>query len=796
MAGPHTRPCSHRSPDRENQTLRLSIHRRTVLATTLVLLPATLVAQGTAADYERARRLLPERIDSLVYHSEARPRWVGESDIFWYRSHAREGDAFVLVDPASGVQRPAFDHERLAAALSRAADTIYQATNLPFESIELTDSLRSVKFVVHDRAWRCTLTTYECERDEAASARGRGEVPSPDGKWIAFLRDHDIWIRSVSSGERIQLSFDGRELFDYRAGLVNPVEMERAGTMDLPPRPAAVWSPDSKRLISWRLDRRSAGTLTLVQSVPKQGYRPVEYTYQYALPGDVGLTQALPVIFDVSTRRVIQVATEPLDQLYYGGPRFEWASDGQTAWFTYTERGFRSMELRGIDPATGASRTMVRESVEPHVDPWIHDQVVIGNGREVVWTSDRDGWNHLYLYDGQSGKLVRQLTRGAWAVREIVGVDEKARVAYFTAGGREAGEDPYLRHLYRVGLDGKDLRLLTPENADHSVWLSPSRRYVVDTYSRVDLPPVSVLRNASDGSVIRELERADVEALLAAGWTKPEPFTVKARDGKTDIHGVIWRPSNFDPKSRYPVIEQIYTGPHGFHVPKSFQARSNRTWPGEDLIRPIAELGFVVVMVDGFGTNGRSREFRDFSYKNLGDGGIPDHIAALKQLAERYPYLDISRVGIFGHSAGGYDSMHAMLTHPEFYKVCVSTSGNHDHRMDKASWVETWMSFPVGKHYAEQSNIDMAGRLEGKVLLVHGDLDENVHPSSTLRLADALMKADKDFDLLIVPNGTHNIDNIPYVVRRRWDYFVQNLLGVAPPHTNRVAPSAEGASAP
>ncbi len=764
--------------------MRAASYYRISFAALLVIVPVSVAAQGKAIDYERARQLLPERVDSLVYHSEAEPNWIGETDRFWYLSHTREGDIFVLVDPAKDEQRPAFDHERLSAALSRAADTTYRAGSLPFQRIELVDSLRSVKFVVHDSAWSCALDTYICQRSAETPARSPTEVRSPDGRWVAFLREHNLWIRSVSDGEEIRLSSDGQSSFEYRAGLVNPVEMVRSGTEAVPLRPAAVWSPDSKRLISWRFDLRSAGLLTLVQSVPRHGYRPLAFTFPYALPGDVGIAQATPVIFEVPTRRAVPIVTAPLDQLYYGGPRFEWASDGSTAWFTYTERGLASIELRAVDPSTGATRTMVRESVKPRVDTWSHDQAVIDDGREVVWTSDRDGWNHLYLYDGRSGTLVNQITRGAWAVRKIVGVDEKERVVYFTAGGRESGEDPYLRHLYRVRLDGRDLRLLTPESADHSVWLSPSRKYVVDTYSRVDLPPVSVLRQASDGSVIRELESADVKSLLSAGWTEPETFKAKARDGKTDIYGVIWRPSNFDPKHRYPVIEQIYTGPHSFHVPKSFQARGNRTWPGEELVRPIAELGFVVVMVDGLGTDGRSSEFRDFSYKNLGDGGIPDHIAALRQLAERYPYLDLTRVGIFGHSAGGYDSMHAMLTHPEFYKVAVSTSGNHDARMDKASWVETWMGFPVGKQYAEQSNLDMAGQLEGKVLLMHGDLDENVHPSSTLRLADALMKADKDFDLLIVPNGHHGIDNIPYVVRRRWDYFVQNLLDVKPPHTN------------
>ena len=419
---------------------------------------------------------------------------------------------------------------------------------------------------------------------------------------------------------------------------------------------------------------------------------------------------------------------------------------------------------------------------------------IVQNGAELLWSSERDGWNHLYLFDGKTGKLKHQVTQGAWPVRQIVHVDEKNRVVYFTASGREKGRDPYLRHLYRIGLDGSGLRLLTPEDADHLVEMSPTGRYFVDVYSKVNAPPVSVLRRSADGKVVMELEKADVEQLLATGWKFPEPFAAKARDGKTDVYGILFRPTNFDPKKKYPIIENIYSGPHSFNTPKRFPAGR---WEIANTFtsQSVAELGFVVIIMDGLGQNHRGKAIRDYQYKNLADCGLEDRIGALRQLAQRYPYLDASRAGVFGFSAGGYAAVRAMLSHPEFYKVAVASAGNHDHRMDKLSWNELWMGHPIGEHYDKQSNVTDAAKLEGKLLLTYGDLDTNVPPASTLKLVDALMKANKDFDMLVFPNHGHYLDDDPYFVRRRWDYFVENLLGVKPPPAYCVKkPGQEGAA--
>jgi dipeptidyl aminopeptidase/acylaminoacyl peptidase len=370
--------------------------------------------------------------------------------------------------------------------------------------------------------------------------------------------------------------------------------------------------------------------------------------------------------------------------------------------------------------------------------------------------------------------LENQITQGPWVVREISYVDEKNRQVYFLASGREKNEDPYLTHLYRAGFDGKGLQLLTPENANHTVSFSADGKFFVDSYSRVDLPGQSVLRRADNGAEVKVLEKADFSELTQASWKFPEPFQGKALDGTTDIYGLIWRPSNFDASKKYPIVEHVYTGPQGFFVPKTIAASLR--------LQSVAELGFIVVMVDGRGTAGRSRAFHNFSYHNLG-GSFDDHVALIKQMAARYPYMDITRVGIFGTSAGGYGSSHAILVHPEFYKVCVSISGDQDARLDKAWWNEAYQGYPVGDDYVAQSNVTMADRLQGHLLLEHGDIDDNVHPVGTMRFVDALMKANKNFDMLLVPNMYHGEsgDHALYLVRRRWDYFVEHLLGVTPP---------------
>lgn len=732
-------------------------------------------AQGTYQDYVRAERFLASNLDSLVLNESITSRWVGETDSLWYRREEAGGGRFLLVDPVAGTRGPAFDHERLAEALSTATDSSYDGRNLPFRTFSFTEDRGAIRFQVRRTSWECDLSSYTCNTSERGERGGYRNGRSPDGRWEAFARDHNLYVRDLKSGEEIQLTDDGRADYDYAQALASPVDMIRQGRQDVE-RPLRVrWSPDSQRLVTFRLDSRSARRYGVYQSVPDDQIRPKFFTYVYPVPGETGVPFAEPVVFDVRQREQVQVDMPAIPILYTtGAPLLSWSNDGERLYYAYTSRGYKQKRLLEIDPRTGESRTMVEETADTHVDPHMSHYRFIDEGKEVLWSSERDGWHHLYLYDGATGALVNQVTRGPWVVREIHRIDAEQRQVYFTAGGREAGRDPYLRHLYRIDLDGSDLTLLTPEAADHDVSFSPSGDFFLDTYSRVDMPPVTVLRSSRDGGVVQELERADVSRLLATGWRFPEPFHGKGSDGETDIYGVMWRPSTFDSTGSYPVVEQVYTGPHDFHVPKTFNAFRSTA-------QSIAELGFITVMIDGMGTGRRSRAFGDVSYENLGGGGIEDHIAVLRQLAERYPQLDLSRVGIYGHSAGGYDAAHALLTHPDFYKAAVSSAGNHDHRLDKAWWTELWMGSEIGEHYEKQSNPALADRLEGKLLLIHGEVDENVHPSSTLRLADALIEANKDFDMFIMPNGTHGIGRHPYFIRKRWDYFVEHLLGKEPP---------------
>jgi dipeptidyl-peptidase 4 len=554
--------------------------------------------------------------------------------------------------------------------------------------------------------------------------------------------------------------------------------MVEQGTENVRQHAAVFWSPDSSKLVSYRIDARNSGRFTSLQFVPPDQLRPKAYTYVYPLPGE-NLAKAEPIVFAAASGQRIDVKTPPLELPFQEGPGFEWFEDSKSFFYDYSERGEKSLELRVADAATGEQRVLLREESDKYVDPGETFYRFLHSSGEILWSSERDGWNHLYLYNEKTGKLVNQTTQGPWVVHHLEFIDEKDRRAYFLAGGREKDENPYQTHLYAVGLDGKGLTLLSPENANHGVSISPDGIYFVDNFSRPDLPGASVLRRTKDGSDVRTLEKADASALLATGWKYPEPFQGKATDGKTDLYGIIWRPTNFDPAKRYPIVEHVYTGPQAFFAPKSFEGAIFRGG-----LQAVAELGFIVVMIDGRGTAGRSRAFHEYSYRNLG-GALEDHVAMIQQMAAKYPYMDADRVGIFGTSAGGYGAAHAMLAFPAFYKVGVTISGDHDARLDKAWWNELYQGYPVEDDYKAQSNVTMADKLEGHLLIEHGDVDDNVHPAATMRFVDALMKANKSFDMLFVPNMAHGERN-DYLARRRWDYFVQNLLSVTPPHNFEI----------
>lgn len=745
--------------------------KKTFWAVSFILLLAigAALGQGTLEDYQRAQQFLPGNLRHIVFPAEVDAHWIEKTNRFWYRRTSSKGTEFILVDAEQNTSTPAFDQAALAKALSEAAKREYEPYDLPFSDFDFVVGGRGIRFSIENDQWTCQISAYECHKD---STTGNSyEVLSPDKRWAAYVKDYNLYVRDVSTGTAVELSRDGVAGWDYATPLPSLRVMVDQGTEDVRQPAAVFWSPDSTKLISYRIDARNSGRFTSLQFVPPDQLRPRAFTYVYPLPGEVLATAQL-IIFDVQSGKRIDVQAT-LELPFQDGPGFDWMPDSKSFYYDYDERGYKAKEVRIVDASTGEQKVLLREESDKYVDPGETFYRFMNSTGEVLFSSERDGWNHLYVYS-KTGQLGNQVTRGNWVVREIDYVDEKDRRVYFLANGREKNEDPYQAHLYSIGLDGKDLRTLSPENADHTVSVSPDGSFFVDSYSRPDLPGKSVLRRCKDGSEVRTLETADAGELLKTGWKFPETFQGIAADGTTDIYGLIWRPSNFDPSKKYPIIEQVYTGPQGFFVPKTFA--------GMLRLQSMAELGFIVVMVDGRGTAGRSRAFHQFSYHNLG-GAFEDHVALIKQMAARYPYMDITRVGIYGTSAGGYGSAHAMLVFPDFYKVCVSISGDHDARLDKAWWNEAYQGYPVQNDYAEQSNVTLAKNLKGHLLLEHGDIDDNVHPVETMRFVDALMKANKTFDMLLVPNMFHGEsgDHALYLVRRRWDYFVQYLLGVTPP---------------
>jgi dipeptidyl aminopeptidase/acylaminoacyl peptidase len=579
---------------------------------------------------------------------------------------------------------------------------------------------------------------------------------SPDGKWLAFIRDNNLFLRHKQTGKESPITFDG--------GLGDAYS-ERVA-----------WSPDSKKLVGLRIAAGAEHKVYLVESSPPDQVQPRLESYDYFKPGD-RLPRPRVVLYDVATEKVT-----PVDDRLFPNPftesgnlQFRWEKDSSRFTFVYNQRGHQVLRVLGVDAATAEAQTIVDEKATTFID-YSGKQYIywLDQTKELIWMSERDGWNHLYLYNAATGEVKNQITRGQWVVRGVDRVDENKRQIWFRAGGVRSDQDPYHVHFCRVNLDGTGLIVLTESDGTHTVQWSPDRRYFIDTYSRVDLAPVHELRSAEDGGKITELERGELGELEKGNWRVPERFVAKGRDGSTDIYGVIYRPTTFNPAVKYPVIEHIYAGPHDSHVPKTFAPLQRGS------VMEMAELGFIVVQIDGMGTSNRSKKFHDVCWQNIGDAGFPDRITWMKAAAAKYPYMDLTRVGIYGGSAGGQNSTGALLTHGDFYKVAVSDCGCHDNRMDKIWWNEQWMGWPIGKHYEEQSNVTQAHKLQGKLMLVVGELDRNVDPASTMQMANALVKADKDFDLLVIPGGGHGSAESPYGQRRRADFFVRHLLGVEP----------------
>ena len=746
--------------------------------------------QVTERDYARAEQFLPWNAARLIAGDQVVPEFF-DGDRFWFRSRTSSGHEFVVVDPAARSREPAFDHARLAAALSIAADTAYEGRDLPFEEFDFVDGEGSIRFHVADSVrWRCDIRTYTCAGPTAEVAPSDAERPSPDGRWIAFARDENLWVRDAATGDETQLTTDGEKDFGYGAipeGCCQEITSRRAGRER---SPVLQWSPDSRRIATHRYDEREVGRFHLLEAADG---RPILHTWAYALPGDSIIPTSELWIFDVEARAGVRADVDPQPGNFARGDTtyadVQWTADGASVFYTHRTRDFKSYKLFRVDAATGAATELLDETGPTYVELNQFTRLnpawrVLGDGSEFLWWSERDGFGHLYLYGGD-GTLRNRVTSGPWLVLDVIAVDEAARTVYFTAVGREEGRHPYNAHMYRIGLDGSGLQLLTPEDAVHQVTPSPSGRYFVDQYSTPETAPVAVVRDRT-GRAVQTIETADITALEAAGWIPPVPFQARGRDGVTPVYGLLWFPSDFDPEQSYPVVDYIYPGPQvGAVTQYTFSA------PGRGNGRALAELGFVVFAVDAFGTPLRSKAFHDGYYGNMGDNGLPDHISALKELAGRHPQIDLARVGIFGHSGGGFSSTDAILRHPDFFKVAVSGAGNHDNRGYHFPWAEKYQGLLVENedgtdNYDSQANQNLAANLKGKLLLHYGTLDDNVHPNMTIRVIEELIAHNKDFDMFVLPNRNHGYSSEPYVVRRTWDYFVEHLRGEVPPAEYRI----------
>lgn len=729
----------------------------------------SLWAQGTVEDYNRAYALREKYNAKHVLYAGVVPHWVDQTSAFWYVRQTEKGKEYVKVDAASKKRTALFDQQKMASALTEKAGREINAYNLPLQNCRLNISLDTLRFQLDGKFWAYSIKNNRLLDEGAIPSRGKerhwmevddekegSPVTSPDGKWTAFIKNDNVYVREVATGKEKQLSQDGT-LSNYYSSYIQ-------------------WSPDSKSVVSCRIRPVEKRYVYYVESSPADQAQPKLHKQEYAKPGDE-LRFKVPCIFEVESGRRLIPSTELFSHQYeLSGPM--WNADSKAITFEYNERGhkvYRALEMSAVD---GSVRTLIEEKEEKYVNyPRIYRNY-LSDGKRIIWSSERDNYNHLYLYDRATGKPLNQITKGEWYVRGVQHVDEANEVIYFSANGMKKGEDPYLIHYYKINFDGSNLVELTPEEGMHQCWYSSDYKYLVDVYSKVDQAPIAVLRDAKNGKIRMQLDKADISALLANGWKAPEVFSAKGRDGKTDMWGVIYRPSNFDPSKKYPVIEYIYSGPGDQYVPKTF---SSYNW----WMTSLAELGFIVVQVDGMTTSFRSKEFEEVCYKNLKDAGLPDHIAWIKAAAQKYPYMDIDRVGIFGCSAGGQESTGAVLFHPEFYKAAYSACGCHDNRMDKIWWNELWMGYPVDESYSACSNVDNAHLLSRPLMLVVGELDDNVDPASTMQVANALIKANKDFELVVIP-GAHHTMGEDFGEHKRYDFFVRHLMGVTPPSWDKV----------
>lgn len=771
--------------------------------------PLSPTRQVRNEDFIRSDRFLLGTPDKDILNGDIVFQWIGAGDAFFYRSQRRDGTRYLRVQSATGKVTPLFDHGAMASALGKALGAEVRAKALPIERLTLLDR-DSYQVRSGGKELRCDLAVRSCELLRIPR-ESRREMPAPDGRYTIISRDYNLWLRDNRNGAERPLTDDGVRGWSYgrqpeSSGM--EISNRRSGERGAV---VALWAPDSRHFVSYRLDERAVAELALVQAVPEDGaFRPKLHTYHYDLVGE-SAPRAEFFIYDVdkNTRTAVQYPALPATFISpIALSRLWWSPDARKLYLVDAPFGEAWVKLLEVKPDDGSIRTLMEEHAENSYFPNAYflgpPSIRVLNNGDVIWFSERSGWGHLYRYD-QSGKLLGAITQGDWLVRDILRIDERTGQIYFTASGREAGEDVYNRHLYRVKLDGTGLTRLTPERGDHDFpsvvapdvaamnqldelamtvpRISPNGQYIIDHFSVVEAPGHWLLRR-KDGTIIARLE--DEDPALLPPYTAPEPFVVKSADGRFDLYGVLSKPADFDPGKRYPVIDYIYPGPQIIKAPKRF---TSDVMGGAILgdAQALADLGFVVIQMDGRGGPFRSKAFRDLSYRHMEKAGmLEDHIAGLRQLGRSRPWLDLDRVGIFGSSGGGFATVHALLDYPDFFKVGVASAGNYEQRSYLRLWGETYHGPSGTADYDKVFAGRHADKLKGKLLLAHGEMDDNVHPANLMRLADALIRHNKRFDMLMMPNVNHGIGTNPYFQRIRQSYFLEHLMGARLPSQSDI----------
>jgi len=752
----------------------------------LALGTAAHARQLTDADYARAVKFLAQDTEPLVDHDVQRVKWLDDTH-FWYRDHDAAGDHVMEMDAATGKTAPAFDQAKLASALGKARGKPVDAKKWPARGFDFHVLPGGDLDVQFDGDWyRCDLSGVGVctARDKMLKTGSEPGALSPNGKLLAFVRDWNLWVRDLATGKETQLTRDGVKDYGYATQNAGWVHGDGA---------IVRWSPDSKKIATYRQDQHGVGMMYTVDT--RVGHPKLD-AWPYPLPGDEKVFMIEPVVVDVASKKMVRLKMVPEQRLStlcdtlacdegepYAWSDVKWAPDGKTLALVSTSRDRQHETFRIANAATGAVRDAFEFTAKDYYESG-HGRVnwqYLPKTDQAIWPSEQNDWNNLYLYDLKTGKQLRPVTSGEGNVAEVLHLDRATHTLWFVGVGRTPNVNPYYRQFFKVDIDSGKTTLLTPEDADHTIEMSPDGKYFVDSYSTPTTPPATVLRASDDGHVIATVAKADISRLKAAGWVPPIPVTVKARDGKTTLYGMLFKPTNFDPHQKYPVVDYIYPGPQTGSV----RGRSFLASRGDN--QALAELGFIVVAIDGMGTPWRSRTFHHYWYGDMGDNTLPDQVAGIKELAQRYPWIDLTRVGIWGHSGGGNATADAMFRYPDFFKVGWAESGNHDNRNYENDWGEKYQGLLVTHkdgttNYDNQANQLLAKNLKGRLMLVHGSIDDNVPTGETYLVTDALIKANKDFDMLILPNQHHGYGkDTPYVMRRRWDWFVQYLAGNTPP---------------